>query len=314
MYTESNTQKLEELADQIARAIRRRAYEMDTPSKGTPFKDGGCIVVQYFGSTPPFDNGQYKSYSYRYTIMDGEGFTVNDENGLPIDCSIVAAMKIRSALQANRLGDMSLLSGINPEVAAYPANKRYVPYLGGLLAKIRNGASTGIIAWAVSGDTARMDLYCGAAGIEVLKTFPGITVINAPTRVDIEDAMLAYDIAKACKDINCCSPLILGEKRFMNLAESSTLMLALRARKINPVLTEPNHYEPTIQKISDFVKYETNRNPNDFFDICSYATNALLETAQGQPKDCIIVVRCSDLMSVLTPYLRGLNIPICSIS
>lgn len=314
MYTENNARKVEELADQIARAIRRRAYEMASPSKRTPFKDGGCIVVQYFSSTPPFYNDQFKSCSYQYTITDGRGFTVDDENGLPIDCSIVAAMKIRSALQANRLGDTSLLSGINPEVAAYPASKRYVPYLGGFLAKIRNGASTGMIAWAVSGDTEGMDLYCGAAGIEVLTTFPDVTAINAPTCVDIEDAMLAYDITKACRDINCCNPLILGEERFINLAESATLMLALRAHKINPVLTESNRYEPTIQKISDFVKHETTRDPKDCFDICSYAANALLKTAQGQPKDCIIVVRCSDLTSVLTPYLRGLNMPIYSIS
>ena len=180
-----------QLAEAIAEKIRAYIHETNT------FLHCGCIVIQFI-SEPDKEILDTKHFGVR----EGVGYTgIDEDSGDPFDCSSIAAMKIANAKSAYYGYHRTLLSGVIPVLAEYDAKDSYANYLGCILIIVteKTGAKT-IVAVSVSGSTQENDLKSAATAIEVIKkALDGeVLEIEAPERVQIDDASEAHRIAKTC--------------------------------------------------------------------------------------------------------------------
>jgi len=141
-------------------------------------------------------------YTGHYNVREGVSHIGIDETtGRPFDCCAIATMKIANAVAAYYNYNRTLLSGVIPVLAEYDAKDGYANYLGCILIIVteKTGAKT-IVAVSVSGSTQENDLKSAATAIEVIKkALDGeVLEIEAPERVQIDDASEACRIAKTC--------------------------------------------------------------------------------------------------------------------
>ncbi len=289
------------LADLIANAIKSKVIERGS------FPDGGCILT-IITEIPKDDSVPQQSNSYSHYIRDDIAVATHKGSNFASHLAN-AAMKLSNAMEAYS-NEYTLLSGVSYEVAKHSEEAGFINQLGGIIAIVEGDQSNVVISWAPSGDTERENLICAAAAIDELENINKFkNHIKTPTCYDINNAISAYDIAETCRRHNLRRPLIIGRERAMCWEKRPLFWSTFRAKGIAPVYTDGIQYAPTIELIRKFVNDPEHRDPNSLPNICDFVKDADLTNEKRQPKDCVIVVECDDLVDVLSPYLRGQGSP-----
>ncbi len=289
------------LPDLIAKAIRE---EINDKSYLT---DGGSIIVEIGHISKDGNMGLQNPLIFPYAVRSNQDTIIySDGSDCVSDSSVVAQMMISNAIQAYQHDGKTLLSGINPTIAKYSTSNGFINCPGGILIVVQDSHSTEIVGWAVFGGIGaeREAALSAAKAIGIVKKAlaKNTATIIAPKCLDIKDALLAYDIANACKNRGRQRPLIIGNIRAMYWDEHSILSQTLRAAGVSPVSINSPMHRKQAELIRSFICMH--RDPKDFNDIYNLVRYAELKNEHGQLKDCVVVVGNEDLKNVLSAYVH----------